>query len=252
MISAAHPQAGRRGLAAAGLPSQLSVRPRSQDAGRPQATGCRQGARGGSAAAFRTAGSVGPPGRLRARCGVTALSDFCDRKVPSGAGADDSWPLGDAAACLLLWQVLAAATVTDLLHCLPVAVVRLVVVPQVRGSSVPPAGTLWRFQSPQPPPRGGGIAGVVHLPTGPTGGATFALPLALQLGDCDQVRLKRRQPRPRGRLANVLHLPLGAVADGTVGHADLSGIDGGGNNRIVGSGKARVADLGVTFSEFCP
>ncbi len=253
MKSAAHPKVGRRGLAGAGDSSQLSARLRGWDAGRPQATGRRKGNRCGAAAAFSVASRVGPPGDLRAGCVVGAgVADASDGAARGGVGATKSRPFGVTLAWLLFRQVLVTIAAFGFLHGVPVTVGRSVVVPQVHGSSVPPVGTLCRFQTPQPLPRRGGLAGVVHLPTGPTGGATFALPLALQLGDCDQVRLKRRQPRPRGRLANVLHLPLGAVADGTVGHADLSGIDGGGNNRIVGSGKARVADLGVTFSEFCP
>jgi hypothetical protein len=199
MNSAAHPKVGRRGLAGAGDSSQLSARLRGWDAGRPQATGRRRGNRCGAAAAFSVAFRVGPPGDLRAGCAVGAgVADASDGAARGGVGATKSRPFGVTLAWLLFRQVLVTIAAFGLLHGVPVTVGRSVVVPQVHGSSVPPVGTLCRFQTPQPLPRGGGLAGVVHLPTGPTGGATFALPLALQLGDCDQVRLKRRQPRSGG------------------------------------------------------
>ncbi len=52
----------------------------------------------------------------------------------------------------------------------------------IRSVHVPPMGTLWRFQPPQPLPREGRIAVVVHLPAGPTGGAASAPPIARRLG----------------------------------------------------------------------
>ncbi len=52
-------------------------------------------------------------------------------------------------------------------------------------------GTPCRIHVPQPPPREGGIAGVVHLPTGPTRGAVAVSPPVGRIGIGDQMRLIR-------------------------------------------------------------
>ncbi len=77
----------------------------------------------------------------------------------------------------------------------------------VLGIHVPPTGTLCRFRTPQPPPMTGGLAGAVHLHTGPAGGAASAPPLARRLKVGNRLRLGLRQHRPGGRLAAPLQLP---------------------------------------------
>ncbi len=76
------------------------------------------------------------------------------------------------------------------------------------GIHVPPTGTLCRFRSPQPPPLTGGLAGAVHQHTGPAGGAASAPPLARRLQVGNRLRLGVRHPRPGGRLAASLQLPV--------------------------------------------
>ncbi len=66
---------------------------------------------------------------------------------------------------------------------------------KVRHGGVPPMGTPWRFQPLQPPPSEGGLAGVVHLPTGPTGGAAAVRSPRLGGLLSDRVRLNSGQPR---------------------------------------------------------
>ncbi len=71
----------------------------------------------------------------------------------------------------------------------PVDVLHVVVVSGDHHFDVPPVGTPWRFQFPQPPPSEGGLAGVVHLPTGPTGGAVVVPSPVRRISIGDQMRL---------------------------------------------------------------
>ncbi len=255
MNTTAHPKVGRQGLAGAGGSSRLNAWLRGWDAGRPQATGRRRGARRGSTAALSVVPWVRPRCDLRAGSVSAETADFADGAARGDSDAAEPRPFGVAFARLPIRRRLIATVASCLLRGALVTAGCAIIVPQVHGSSAPPVGTLCRFQAPHHPPSGGEIARMVYLPTGPAGGATFALPLAPQLGDCDQVRLKREQPRPRGRLAHVLYLPLGAAADRTVGHADLNSFDGGGSTRVDGSGRARGAAFGLfglSSDEFCP
>jgi hypothetical protein len=84
------------------------------------------------------------------------------------------------------------------------------------GVHVPPSGTLRWFRSPQPPPRKGGLAGAVQLLAGPSGGAASAPPLARRLRNGDRMRLGDRQPRPAGRIAVALELPVDTTLTSTV------------------------------------
>ncbi len=102
----------------------------------------------------------------------------------------------------------AQLTVTVYQRCRITGVLLTANVDHELGVHVPPAGTLCRFRFPQPPPWLGGLAGAVHLHTGPAGGAASAPPLARRLKVGDRLRLGLRQPRPGGRLAASLQLPI--------------------------------------------
>ncbi len=72
---------------------------------------------------------------------------------------------------------------------------------------VPPMGTPRQFRPPQPPPRQGGLAEVVHLPAGPKGGAATAPPRKRRPRADDKARVNVRQPRQGCRLTTALQLP---------------------------------------------